>query len=129
MIVGEGTTGYEIITYAFKNCVIGHYARFIIENPLHEKIPDLVVVVHPTCNRFDPNFFHRQWKKIEDLWKKHVEHFLGPIIGHSLDGDSRGRMLMLKDYYSMIGMRYQIPWEGWRLIGLYDVFKVIGLHD
>ena len=36
---------------------------------------------------------------------------------------------MLKDYYSMTGMRYQIPWEGWRLIGLYDGFKVIGFHD
>ena len=61
---------------------------------------------------FDAIFVHRQWEKIEYLWKKHVEHFLGPIIGHSLDGDSRRRMLMLKDYYSTIGMRYQIPWEG-----------------
>ena len=59
----------------------------------------------------------------------HVEHFLGPIIGHSSDGDSRRRMLMLKDYYSTRAMRYQIPWEGWSLIGLYDGFKVIALHD
>ena len=40
------------------------------------------------------------------------KYFLGPIIGHSLDGDSRRRMLMLKDYYSTTCMRYQIPWEG-----------------
>ena len=26
-------------------------------------------------------------------------------------------------------MRYQIPWEGWRLTGLYDGFKVTWLHD
>ena len=58
-----------------------------------------------------------------------MEHFLGPISGHSWDGDSRRIMLMLKYYYSMTGMRYQIPWEGWRLTGLYDGFKVTRLHD
>jgi hypothetical protein len=89
----------------------------------------LVLVVHPTCNRFNANFVHQQWEKIEDLWKKHVEIFLGPIIGHSSDGDSRRRQLMLKDYSSTTGIRYQIPWEGWRLTGLYDGFKVTGLHD
>ena len=101
MTVDEGAADYEIITDAFKNCVIGHYAHVIIANPLHEKLPYLVVVNHPTCNKFDANFVHRQWEKLEDLWKKHVEHFLGPIIGHSSDGDSRKGMLMLKDYYSM----------------------------
>ena len=40
--VGEGIVGYELITDAFKNCVIGHYARVIIENPLHEKLPHFV---------------------------------------------------------------------------------------
>ena len=124
MTVDEGAADYEIITDAFKNCVIGHYAHVIIANPLHEKLPHLVVVVHPTCKRFGEIFFHRQWKKVEDLWKKHVEHFLGPIIGHSLDGDSRRIMLIVKDYYSTTCMRYQIPWEGWRLTWLYDGFKV-----
>ena len=61
--VGGGAVGYDIITDSFKNCVIGHYARVIIANPLHEKLPHLVVVVHPTCNRFDANFVHQQWKK------------------------------------------------------------------
>ena len=36
---------------------------------------------------------------------------------------------MLKDYSSTTCIRYQIPWEGWKLTGLYDGFKVIGLHD
>jgi hypothetical protein len=107
-----------------KNCVIGHYARVVIANPLHDKIPCLVMVVHPTCNRFNANFFHQQWEKIEDLWKKHIEFFLGPIIGHSSDGDSRRRQLMLKDYSSTTCIRYHVPWEGWRLTGLYDDFKV-----
>ena len=62
--VDEGVAGYEIITNAFKNCMIGHYAHVIIENHLHDNIPHLVVVVHPTCNIFDANLVHRQWEKI-----------------------------------------------------------------
>ena len=64
MIVGEGAASYEIITDAFKNCVIGHYARVIIANPLHEKLSHLAMVFHPTCNRFDANFVHRQSEKV-----------------------------------------------------------------
>ena len=127
--VGEGDAGYEIITNSFKNNVIGHYARVIIANPLHEKLPRLVVVVHPTCNKFNANFVYQQWEKVEFMWKKHVENNLGPIVGHSSDGDSRRRQLMLKDYSSTSGLRYQIPWEGWRLTGLYNGCNVTGLHD
>ena len=72
---GEAVADCEIITNSFKNSVIGHYACVIISNPLHENIPHLVVVVHPTCNMFDANFVHRQWEKIEDLWNKHWNIF------------------------------------------------------
>jgi hypothetical protein len=109
--------------------VIGHYACVIIANPLHNDIPRLVVVVHPMCNRFNENFVQQKWEKIEDLWKKHVEIVLGLIIGHSSDGDSRIRKIMLKEYSSTTGIRYQIPWEGGRLIVLYDGFKGTRLHD
>ena len=129
MRVGEGVVGYEIITYSFKNNVIGHYAHVIITKPLHENLPRLVVVVHPTCNRFNANFVYQQWEKVESMWKKHVENNLGPIGGHSSDGDSRIRQIMLKDYSSTSVLRYQIPWEGWRLIGLYNGCNLIGLHD
>jgi hypothetical protein len=78
-----------------KNCVIGHYARVVIANPLYDKLPRLVMVVHPTCNRFNANFVHQQWEKIEDIWKKHIEIVFGPIIGHSSDGYNRRRQLML----------------------------------
>jgi len=61
--------------------------------------------------------------------RRPMEETCGPIIGYSLDGDIRRRQLMLKDYSSTIGIRYQIPWEWCRLIGMYDGFKVIGLHD
>lgn len=63
VIVGDGVAGYDIIVNYFKNNVIGHYAHVIIANPLHEKPPRLVVVSHPTCNRFNA-------KKIIDNRKK-----------------------------------------------------------
>lgn len=62
--VSEGVVGYDIITYSCKNNVIVHYARVIIANPLHEKLPCLVVVAHPTCNRFNANFVCQQWERI-----------------------------------------------------------------
>ena len=102
--VGEGSADYDIITDTFKNSVIGHYACVIIANPLHENIPHLVMVVHPTCTKFDANFVAKQWEKIEFMWRKHVENCLGPIIGHSSDGDSRRRQFMLKAYSSTTGI-------------------------
>ena len=75
------------------------------------------------------NFVHQQWEKIEDLWKKHIEILLAPIIGHSSDGDSRIKQLMLKDYSSTTCIRYKIHWEGCKLTGLYDGFKVTKLRD
>lgn len=98
--IGEGVSDYDIITYYFKNNAIGHYASIIIANPLHEKIPRLVVVAHPTWNRFDAKKFRQQWERIEFLLKRHVENNLGPIVGHSSNGDSRRRQLMLMDYCS-----------------------------
>ena len=104
MTVGEGVAGYDIITETFKNNVIGHYTHVIIVNPLHENLPRLVVVVHPTCNKLDANFVAKQWEKIEVMWRKHMKNCLGPIIGYSFDGDSRRRQLMLKDYSSITGI-------------------------
>ncbi|GLJ15321.1 hypothetical protein SUGI_0251220 [Cryptomeria japonica] len=98
VIVGEGVAGFDIILDSFKNNVIGHYAHVIIANPLHENLPRLVVVSHPTCNRFNANFVHKQWERIEFLWKRRVGNNLGTIFGHSSNGDSRRRQLMFMDY-------------------------------
>ena len=91
MRVGDRAAGYEIIIDSFKNNVIGHYAHVITENNLHERLPHLVVVFHPTCNRFNANFVSQQWEKVESMWKKHLENNLGTIVGHSSDGESRRR--------------------------------------
>lgn len=103
--------------------------RVIIANYLHERLSHLVLVVHPTCNRFNANFVYQQWEKVESMWKKHMENNLRPILGHPSNGDRRRRQLMLKDYSSTSGLRYQIPRESWRLTKLYNGCNVTGLHD
>ena len=50
----------------------------------------------PTCNRFDAKFVYRQWQDIERLFEDKLEAILGPLIGHSSDGDSRRRKIMLQ---------------------------------
>ena len=61
----------------------------------------------PTCNCFDTEFVHRQWQEIERLFENELEGTLGPLIGHSSDGDSRRRKLMLQLMKSKEGLRFQ----------------------
>ena len=66
----------------------------------------------PPCNRFDTDFIHRQWQEIERLFEEELEATLGPVIGHSSDGDSRRRKIMLQLMRSKEGLRFQpIPQE------------------
>jgi hypothetical protein len=51
--MGNGKVGYERIMDAFKNNRMGGFARVIMVNPLHEKLPRLVLAVCCTCNCFD----------------------------------------------------------------------------
>ena len=60
-LVGDGEEGYNTIFSAFRNNVIGNYARAIILNPLAPNLPRLPILIMPTCNRFDTDFVHRQW--------------------------------------------------------------------
>ena len=61
----------------------------------------------PPCNRFDTDFVHRQWQEIERLFEEELEATLGPVIGHSSDGDSRRRKIMLQLMRSKEGLRFQ----------------------
>ena len=51
--VGSGVIGYKSIVNSFKSNVRAHYARVLIVNPLHARLPRLVAVIQLTCNRFD----------------------------------------------------------------------------
>ena len=105
--VGDGEEGYNTIFSAFRNNIIGNYARAIILNPLLPNLPRLPILIMPTCNRFDTEFVHRQWQDIERLFEGELEATLGPLIGHSSDGDSRRHKIMLQLMRSREGLRFQ----------------------
>jgi hypothetical protein len=114
-VVDTGQMGYKNIVDAFQNYIIGSFVRVIVVNPLHEKLPRLVLVVSCTCNCFDAGWVKKQWMDIDKLWREHCEQSVGPIIGHASDGDSRRRQLMLADFTSIGGNHFRIEWEGWQL--------------
>ncbi|KAL2620429.1 hypothetical protein R1flu_000634 [Riccia fluitans] len=50
--VGSGESGYSKIVESFEQKIQGSYARVVIVNPLHEKLPRLIVYASVTCNSF-----------------------------------------------------------------------------
>ena len=128
--VGNGEDGYSCIVDSFRLNDKGSFARVIMVNPLHDKLPRLVLAVSCTCNRFNSDWVRNQWSSIDVLWQDICGTVVGPIVGHASDGDSRRRQLMLEDYRSKVGLRYQIPWEGWSLSCEWvGENKIKGLHD
>ena len=63
-------SGYNVISDAYSENTIGSFARMIIVNTLHEKLPKLVFVVCCTCNCFTTHWVRRQWHQIDLLWSK-----------------------------------------------------------
>jgi hypothetical protein len=51
--VGSEQEGYAKIVDAFKSNKMGGFARVVMVNPLHDKLPRLVLTVSCTCNCFD----------------------------------------------------------------------------
>ena len=111
--VGPGEEGYQNIMEAFQTKRIGMQARAIILNPLHPDIPKIPILIQPTCNRFDATFVSNQWGSCKDLYQEaNLHDILEPAIGHSSDGDSRRRSLMITKAISQTGDRHQpIPRE------------------
>ena len=105
--IGDGEEGFNTIFSAFRYNVIGNYAWAIILNPLAPNLPRLPFLIMQPCNRFDTDFVHRQWQEIERLFEEELEATLGPVIGHSSDGDSRRRKIMLQLMRSKEGLRFQ----------------------
>jgi len=52
-VVGDGEEGYNKVLDAFWTNKVGGFARVIVVNPLHDKLPRLVLDVCCTCNCFD----------------------------------------------------------------------------
>ena len=129
-VVGVGEVGYNKVVDSFKQNKVGGFARVIVVNPLHEKLPRLVLVACCTCGCFDASWVRAQWKEIDNLWSQHCYAPIGPIIGHASDGDSRRRQLMLTDYKNLDGMRLTVDWEGWVFTSaMNEAGEATGLHD
>jgi hypothetical protein len=107
-VVEFGEAGYNTIVDSFRTDKIGGFARIIVVNPLHEKLPRLMLVVCCTCNCFDSTWIRKQWNVVDDLWMKDCLHVLGPIIGRASDRDSRRQQLMLEDYKRSDGDRFWV---------------------
>jgi hypothetical protein len=130
LVVGEGDSGYSNIVNAFSSNCLASFARVIIVNPLHDKLPKLTLVVSCTCNCFDSQWVRDQWDQIDTLWLQECYSYVGPIIGHASDGGSRRRQFMIKDYKLKSVIRLKVNWEGWVLsAGLYSKGEAFGLHD
>lgn len=96
IVIGNDIDSYEKMRLAFEHYTVGKFARAILINPLHEHLPRLVALLRPTCNRFTHLDVYRQWTTIEQHYDATLQQSLGPLIGHSSDGDSRRRKLMMQ---------------------------------
>ena len=129
-MVGSGEGGYNKIVDSFKTDKIGGFSRILIVNPLHNKLPRLVLVVCCTCNCFDATWVWRQWNVVDCLWLQEYKNVVEPVIGQANDGDNRRRELMLSDYKRVSGERFKVNWPGWVFSAtLDDEGHVRGLDD
>jgi len=68
----------------------------------------LVLVLSCTCNCFDFAWVRNQWKSIDGFGQESCGTSVRPVVGHASDGDSKRRQLMVKDYTSKVGLKYEI---------------------
>ena len=71
--------------------------RAVIINPLHRRLPRIVVMIVGTCNRFTcQDYLLPQWRDIWALYDKHLSKVLGPRTSPASDGDTRRRLAFLQ---------------------------------
>ncbi|KAL2644026.1 hypothetical protein R1flu_011613 [Riccia fluitans] len=113
--VGSDELGYSKIVESFEQKIQGLYARVVIVNPLHEKLPRLIVYASVTCNLFIASWVRDHWKGLKQRWDKCCRQEMGHVLGHASDGDAHRRKLMLEDYLGSEGQRWTIGWDRWVL--------------
>ena len=109
IFVGDGVAGFNTIVQAFENNKIGTYARALIINPMHKRLPRLPILQHATCNKFDSEFVSQQWADVDVKYERIVEPIIGPNTGHPSDGDSRRRKLHLDRAKTQANKFHPIP--------------------
>ncbi|KAL2642825.1 hypothetical protein R1flu_010412 [Riccia fluitans] len=110
--VGSSESSYSKIEESFEQKIKGSYARVVIVNPLHEKLPRLIVY------SFIVSWVRDHWKGLKQRWDKCCRQAMGPVMGHASDGDARRRKLMLEDYFGSEGQRWTVGWDRWVLFGI-----------
>eukprot|EP00112_Aurelia_sp_Birch-Aquarium-sp1_P026516 Seg944.3 transcript_id=Seg944.3/GoldUCD/mRNA.D3Y31 product="hypothetical protein" protein_id=Seg944.3/GoldUCD/D3Y31 len=115
--VGDDDDAYERLLDAFKENAIASYARVILINPVHNDLPPLVALLQAVCNKFDHEMVQRQWSEIRALYDRHLLPVLGPLVGHSSDGDSRRRKLHTLNSTSTDRVRYEVDHDNFTMTG------------
>ena len=92
--VGNDDHAYGKLLESMKNSRIASYARVMMMNPLHERLPRIVLHLQPPCNCFTAADVLEQWSMYDELCREILDPFLGPNLGKSSAGDMRRRKLM-----------------------------------
>jgi hypothetical protein len=79
VIIDSGKLGYNKVVDAFQTNKVGGFAKVVMVNPLHDKVPCLVLAVCCACDCFDSEWVQRQWDTIDTLWRQECEAMVGPI--------------------------------------------------
>ena len=95
IFVGNEEDAYERLVEAMNTSKLANYARVIMINPIHERLPRIVLHLQANCNCFTHNTVIHQWLKYDAICKEILDPILGPDIGKSSNGDGRRRKLML----------------------------------
>ena len=118
MIVGDNGTSFQRLQDYVKSHRVARYLRVIIVNPLHPDLPQLPVVLVPTCSTFDyQSYLVPQWDDVEGLFREVIEPIGLVFHGHSSDGDSRRRRAFMLHGASVDGVRCGIGAEGFTFSG------------
>ena len=116
-IVGDDDNAYTRLAEAFRQNRVAGFARVIMLDPIHKDIPPFIVLLQAVCNKFDHAMVRDQWNIVIDLYNQYLLNVLGPLVGHSSDGDSRRRKLHLENSTSMRGVRHGIDNENFIFTG------------
>ena len=80
-------------------------------NPLHRKLPRVLLLLQANCNRFTHNEVLHQWLVLDALCESILDLVLGPGIGHACVCDSHQRKLMLNQLIGVVDRYHPIPVE------------------
>ena len=108
--VGEDPGACDRTVNMFETLKAGNYLRVIMINSLHRLVPKFIIFFTITCDMFNHGDVFLQWQELENLYRIHLQDLLGPLLGHSSDGDTQRRKLTFELFkqgnFQPIPLRY-----------------------